>query len=445
MKDETTAQPSNGNGIEAKHELVSGASPAQANWLYLAALCLMLAGSILLMPRIGVGFNTCVNELVFFLLPVALLARRNRWRWRDAYALRPAPAKAIVAAALAGIGLWVFNATLSAVLESALARYVGPNPVPQDVTTALNTVQTGAFLLALVVLAPFCEEVFFRGMMQTAYTRCGERQALIGASVLFGLYHALNGVSQVIPATFIGFALGYCALKTGSVWPGIALHAVNNGLAGLAMLASKSPTASLYLAPALNPWTAMAGLGLALLMMQIVKVSAASRRKLDATKQLPSSAIWRSVPLWIAIAILCIASVVEIASRAGVGPSASTLPRAHVPQGFRISAEEMTGSELPLALIQVPETPDDSSNGFVINLRFSLTAGTSDMTLALIAPDGSIAWTSRNSCEGSMTIDGANVAVPAHMPGEWRFMMDGRTTEVEFSAEWEVSAGSATE
>lgn len=444
MKDETTPQPSYGNTIEAKHQLVSGASPAQANWLYLAALFLMLAGSILLMPRIGIGFNTCVNELGFFLLPVALLARRNRWRWRDAYALRPAPAKAIVAAALAGIGLWVFNATLAAVLESALARYVGPSPVPQDVIAALNTAQTGTFVLGLVILAPFCEEVFFRGMMQTAYARCGNRQALIGASVLFGLYHALNGVSQVIPATFIGFALGYCALKTGSVWPGIALHAVNNGLAGLAMLASKSPTASLYLAPALNLWAAMAGLGLALLMMQIVKVSAAPRRKLDATKQLPSSAIWRSVPLWIAIAILCIASVVEIASRAGVGPSASTLPRAHVPQVIRICAEEMMG-ELPLALIQVPETPDDSGDSFVIDLEFSFSAGPSDFTLTLIAPDGSIAWTNRQSCEGSMRIDGANVAVPAHMPGEWRFVMDGRTTEVEFSAEWEVSAGSATE
>ena len=97
-------------------------NPRSANRLYLTALSLMLVGSIILVPRIGIGFNIWVNELVFFLMPVTLLARRKRWRWRDAYALRPAPAKAIVAAALAGIGLWIFNAILVTDIESILVR-----------------------------------------------------------------------------------------------------------------------------------------------------------------------------------------------------------------------------------------------------------------------------------------------------------------------------------
>jgi len=66
----------------------------------------------------------------------------------------------------------------------------------------------------------------------------------IATSVLFGFYHALNGVSNVIPAYTIGFALGYCALKTGSIWPGIALHAANNGLAGLTVIAGTGQISS---------------------------------------------------------------------------------------------------------------------------------------------------------------------------------------------------------
>ena len=229
-----------------------------ANQLYLTALSLMLVGSIILVPRIGIGFNIWVNELVFFLMPVTLLARRKRWRWRDAYALRPAPAKAIVAAALAGLGLWIFNATLVTDIESILVRYVGPNMIPEDIVSGLSPMQLAAFIFGLVALAPFCEEVFFRGMMQKAYSRCGEKQAFIITSVLFGLYHALNGVSNVIPATVIGFALGYSALKTGSIWPGIALHTANNLLAGLATLAGTGRISGPYVLSALNRWIAIA-------------------------------------------------------------------------------------------------------------------------------------------------------------------------------------------
>ena len=138
-----------------------GPNPGQANRFYLAALVLMLAGSILLVPRIGLGLNLWVNELVFFLMPVALLARRRRWRWHDVYALRPAPVKAIVAAALGGIGLWVFNAVLAMSIERALTRYIGPSLVPESMVKGLRPAQLGAFIFGRVVLAPFCEEVFF--------------------------------------------------------------------------------------------------------------------------------------------------------------------------------------------------------------------------------------------------------------------------------------------
>lgn len=152
--------------------------------------------------------NLYIVELAFYLMPVAFLAQKNRWRWDVTYSLRPAPLKAIVAAALAGAGLWIFNATMSTATEAVLTEFVGPNPGAARILTGLTPLHAAAFILAAVVLAPFSEEVFFRGMMQNAYYLYGERQALILVSLLFGLGHALNSISAVIPATLLGFATG---------------------------------------------------------------------------------------------------------------------------------------------------------------------------------------------------------------------------------------------
>ena len=102
--------------------------PSQANWLYLIAVSLTLAGSILLVPQVGTVINVWVIELVYYLMPIALLARRNRWRWHDAYSLKPAPVKTVVAAALAGIGVWIFNATLATAIEESLPHSSDQTP-----------------------------------------------------------------------------------------------------------------------------------------------------------------------------------------------------------------------------------------------------------------------------------------------------------------------------
>ena len=428
-------QDGDGSGLRPGRE--PGPNPSQANRFYLAALVFMLVGSVLLVPRIGLGLNLWVNELVFFLMPVALLARRRRWRWRDVYALRPAPVKAIVAAALGGIGLWVFNAVLAMSIERALTRYIGPSLVPESMVKGLSPAQLGAFIFGLVVLAPFCEEVFFRGMMHNAYSRFGKKHALIAISVLFGFYHALNGVSSVIPATLIGFALGYSALKTGSIWPSIALHAANNGLASLTMIAGTGQISGARLLSVLNWPTAIVGLALALLMMGIIKSFSAPGQKPDTADRLPPSAIWRSVSLWIAIALLCLVCVVEIASRARVGPFSSGIPESQAPQTMSMSVRKISG-KINIAVIEVPEPTSESADCSEIGLEFSFSAGPSDFTLTLVAPDGSVAWSDEYSTAETIEVDMHCVSVPAEMPGEWRIIMEGTTTELTFSAKWGV-------
>ena len=93
-------------------------------------------------------------------------------------------------------------------------------------------ISTYATLLAAVFVAPFCEEVFFRGFLFPGLCRSMPvGWAIILSSLLFAIAHADPGSFAVL--FIIGLALAYLRWRTNSLWPGIILHLFNNGLGAL--------------------------------------------------------------------------------------------------------------------------------------------------------------------------------------------------------------------
>jgi membrane protease YdiL (CAAX protease family) len=99
--------------------------------------------------------------------------------------------------------------------------------------------------IALVasVLAPFCEEIAFRGYLQrTLAIRRGPVVAIAGSAILFSLLH-LDPIR--FPALLVlGLVFGWISWRSGSTWPSIVAHAVNNGLASTIALVAGLPDAS---------------------------------------------------------------------------------------------------------------------------------------------------------------------------------------------------------
>ena len=96
---------------------------------------------------------------------------------------------------------------------------------------------TYATLFAAVFIAPFCEEVFFRGFVFPGL-RHGMPLgwAIVISSLLFGVAHADPGSFPVL--FVIGLALAFLRWRTQSIWPCIMLHMLNNGIAALVIVLS---------------------------------------------------------------------------------------------------------------------------------------------------------------------------------------------------------------
>lgn len=150
----------------------------------------------------------------------AFSVRRTTWRWM-------------------GIGVLggVAALVVKGVLTSGLTALTGLGSDPQGMYYdaagggALPMVLT---LLFLAVLTPIGEEFLFRGVVANALLRYGPVTGVLSSSVVFALFH---GVNIVLPAALVVGAVAAEAMRrSGSIWPAVAVHAVNNAALPLLVL-----------------------------------------------------------------------------------------------------------------------------------------------------------------------------------------------------------------
>ncbi len=88
---------------------------------------------------------------------------------------------------------------------------------------------SAALLLAIAVLPGLCEELAFRSVFQPLFVRSTRRLHLgiwLGAAVFSAIHMQFHGF---LPRMIIGAGLGYVVVWSGSIWPAVFAHFVNNG------------------------------------------------------------------------------------------------------------------------------------------------------------------------------------------------------------------------
>jgi membrane protease YdiL (CAAX protease family) len=88
-------------------------------------------------------------------------------------------------------------------------------------------------VVMITVIAPLGEELFFRGYFFGALRNWkGWMPAAIVTGLVFGAIHIGSApIGYTVPLAFFGFGLCVLYQRTGSLYPCIALHAVNNAFA----------------------------------------------------------------------------------------------------------------------------------------------------------------------------------------------------------------------
>jgi len=81
--------------------------------------------------------------------------------------------------------------------------------------------------LYVAVLPAICEEIAFRGMLLNGLRRRLRPAALmVSVGIIFGLFHMT--LFRIAPTALLGMILTGIALMTGSIFPGMLMHAGNN-------------------------------------------------------------------------------------------------------------------------------------------------------------------------------------------------------------------------
>lgn len=187
--------------------------------------------------RIGfVDDKTLAAVLGSMLLPIALLGgvwvfgtRRHKVSL-DLLGFRRTSLTSAVWLPLVALSIGLSTVAVYALL----AQWLGIDILVPDQGLEEIAALDGAAMLptfAIVgLLAPFAEEVFFRGFLLAALVSLigGLRGALV-SSAIFSVAH-LN-VGTLVPIFVMGMLLAWLYLRTGSIWPSFVAHAAQNLIA----------------------------------------------------------------------------------------------------------------------------------------------------------------------------------------------------------------------
>jgi membrane protease YdiL (CAAX protease family) len=169
---------------------------------------------------------------LIFIGTAVLFASFTRKPRAEHFGLRPA--RLWPAAGWAALGMLTFYALVA--LYSVIVQPDAEQTVAQDLGADQGTFGMIAAGFMVVCVAPVAEEFFFRGFF---YRALRSRWSVLGAAaidgLLFGVIHYdFSGADALLilpPLGILGFIFCLVYERTGSIYPTIAMHAVNNAIA----------------------------------------------------------------------------------------------------------------------------------------------------------------------------------------------------------------------
>jgi membrane protease YdiL (CAAX protease family) len=171
-------------------------------------------------------YDTALSGLIFYALTLAIVLLIARGLTPAELGLRKPDSwpRALGFTLAVLVGLLIAESLLEQLLHGA--REQGLEPAQWN---SAKAVQFGLNAAVVVLAAPLVEEFTFRGVGFRLFSPFGAAVAVLGTALAFAADH---GLVEGFPALFLfGVAVALVRLRTGSLYPGMLLHASFNAFA----------------------------------------------------------------------------------------------------------------------------------------------------------------------------------------------------------------------
>ena len=224
-------------------EMSAAVNRAQVRFAFTAAILSMFVGALLgivitlglagpLQPGDDLPRWTILVSEAFIVVPLLVILRNRKMPLVATFRLGNVAPVIWRDALIIAVGVTVLIDELDRLMAMVF-------PLPEGLQNGLNFLSFSTPFEALLVIggaavvAPIAEEMIFRGFFQ-GQLEAGygdATRAVIYSALLFMILHF--NPWWALQIYLLGMVLGYLTWRTGSIWPAIVLHALNNLLAVL--------------------------------------------------------------------------------------------------------------------------------------------------------------------------------------------------------------------
>ena len=176
---------------------------------------------------LGLRGQIFVNLVVLFGGGSVLMIRAYQLDWREALSLRAPPRAAWIAVLIGTPAAYVTGVGLAGLVDAYLF------PVPDSVLEAFGdallepALPFWQLLLFVAVMPGVFEELAFRGVLQHGLAkRLRPIARCLAVGAIFGLFHVT--LFRIIPTAYLGVILAATVVLTGSIYPAMVWHFLNN-------------------------------------------------------------------------------------------------------------------------------------------------------------------------------------------------------------------------
>jgi sodium transport system permease protein len=209
-----------------------GDTPSFAEAVFCGIVILMIRfflGFAMPMPESFGQFAAVVTatQLVMILMPAVIMAIMLTRSPRKTLLLKRPALWTVPAAVALAVALHPAVKLLQVVVEELYPTSQG---LKEALGGALGDIpHMWQAILVIALIPAICEELAFRGFILSGFRQLGNKwRAIALSSLMFGITHTV--FQQSIITCAVGAVIGYLAVQTGSILPGIVFHFTHNSL-----------------------------------------------------------------------------------------------------------------------------------------------------------------------------------------------------------------------